>query len=90
MARDLGEYLSIIGQIIAYIIAVILIVQILRALLGGTWEIENIILAIVIFNLTISFGIGGYLIHLNNKVSKVDKKIHGHIEWHRGRDNKND
>jgi len=88
MVSDFGEFLSIAGQITAYIIALILIAQILRALFGGTWEIENIILAIVIFNLTVSFGIGGYLLHLNNKVSKVDKKMYGHIEWHRGRDSK--
>jgi len=77
MVSDFGEFLSIAGQIIAYILVLILVVQILRTLFGGTWEIENIILAIVIFNLTISFGMGRYLIHINNKISTVDKKCMG-------------
>lgn len=86
--KDIGEFLSIIAQIAAYILGLILIVQIVRLILGGSWEIEDVILAIVIFNLTITFGIGGYLIHLHNIISRVDKKLHGHIEWHRGSEDK--
>lgn len=88
MAKDSGEILSLIGQFLAYLIGIIIIIQIFRILFGGTWEIENIILAIVIFNLTITFSIGGYLLSLNNKISKIDKKIHGHIEWHKGKDSR--
>ena len=87
--REINETLSIIAQIVAYLIAIIIAIQILRTLIGGTWEIENIILALVIFNLTIAFGIGGYLLHLNNKISNVERKIHGHIEWHKGKIIKN-
>ena len=86
MAREIGEILSLIGQLLAYIIGIIVIIQILRSLFGGTWEIENTILAIVVFNLTITFSMVGYLFILNNKMSRIDKKIHGHIEWHKGRD----
>jgi len=73
------EVTSIIAQVIAYILAIILIIQIVRAILGGTWAVEDIILALLIFNLTITFGIGGYLISLNNKIS-------GHLGWHKGKE----
>ncbi len=49
---------------------------------------STLLLTMVIFNLIVSFGIGGYLIHLNNKISSVDKKMHGHFQWHKGRDSK--
>ena len=83
--RDIGKILFTLAQIIAYIIAAIIIMQMIKKLAGGSWEIEDIILALVILNLTITFGIGGYLIHLNNKIAGVDRKIHGHIEWHKGK-----
>ena len=88
MAWEIGEILSLIGQLLAYIIGIIVIIQILRSLFGGTWEIENTILAIVVFNLTITFSMVGYLFILNNKISRIDKKIHGHIEWHKGKDSR--
>lgn len=81
---DFGETIALIGQIVAYILGVIIIIQILKALFGGTWQIEDIILALVILNLTITFGVGGYLIHLNNKISTVNTKLEGHFGWHRG------
>lgn len=89
MAKDSSEILSLIGQFLAYLLGIIIIIQILRSLFGGTWEIENLILAIVIFNLTITFSLGGYLLNsnrnLNSKIANIDKKIHGHIEWHKGK-----
>ena len=88
MAWEIGEVLSLIGQLLAYIIGIIVIIQILRSLFGGTWEIENTILAIVVFNLSITFSMVGYLFILNNKISRIDKKIHGHIEWHKGKDSR--
>ncbi len=78
---DIYETLSIIAQIAAYIIAIIIAIQIIRILLGGSWEIESVILALLVLNLTITFSI-------INKISRVEKIIHGHIEWHKGRDNK--
>ncbi len=92
MAWEIGEVLFLIGQLLAYIIGIIVIIQILRSLFGGTWEIENTILTIVVFNLTITFSLGGYLLNsnrsLNSKIANIDKKIHGHIEWHRGKDSR--
>lgn len=87
MSKQIDD-IALIGQILAYILGAIVIIQILRALFGGTWEIEDIILAIAIFNLTITFSIGGYLLTINNKISDLDKRLHGHIEWHKGKDSK--
>lgn len=87
---DFWELISLVSQLFAYLIALILIAQIIRTILGGSWQIEDIILALVIFNLTIGFGIGigGYLIHLNNKISEVDSKLEGHFGWHKGQDSR--
>ncbi len=88
MKFGFGEIASFIGQLLAYVLAVILVIQILKFIFGGSWGIEEIILALVIFNLTISFGIGGYLINLNNKISDINTKVEGHFGWHKGVDNK--
>lgn len=81
MKLSTGGLIAFVGQLLAYILAVILVIQILKFIFGGSWEIEEVILALVIFNLTITFGVGGYLISLNNKVS-------GHFGWHRGMNDK--
>ena len=92
--KNIGKTLSIVAQIVAYILAIIIIVQLLKSIYGGTWEIENVILALVAFNFTLSVGITGYLfnlnnsiLHLNNRISEVDKTIHGHLEWHKAKNN---
>lgn len=84
---DLSKFIAIAGQILAYIIAIILIIQILKLLIGGSWAIEDIILGLIILNLTITFGIGSYLINLSNKISDVNTKVEGHIKWHKGVNN---
>ncbi|HLC85813.1 MAG TPA: hypothetical protein VJG30_00810 [Candidatus Nanoarchaeia archaeon] len=84
--------LILIAQTAAYLIAGIILFQIIKYLLGGIWPIEEIILAFTIFNLTAIFGLLGYIININSNLSKrmssVDKNLHGHMEWHRGNDNR--
>jgi len=84
----LSKTIPIIAQIIAYIFAAIALFQIISAIRGGTWAAEDIVLSLVISNLGASFGVVGYLINLNNKISDVDRKIDSHLGWHRGRDDK--
>ena len=86
MGKDIGQIFYIVSQILAYILAAILIIQLLRLIFGGSWAVEEVILALVIFNLIMSFGIGGYLIHVNNKIAKVDSKFTGHFGWHKGKE----
>lgn len=68
---------TIFGIYVAY--------QIVKILLGGSWGVEDAILALVVLNITITFG---SLIHSNSRLSKLESKLHGHIEWHRGKDSK--
>lgn len=82
--KNAGKIITIIAQVIAYILAIILIIEITKSIFGGSWQIEEIILGLIIFNLTITFGIGTYIISLNNKISSVNTKIVGHITWHGG------
>jgi len=83
---DLWGILGIIAQIIAYVIGIAAIIQIIKIILGGSWEVEEAILALIGVNITISFGIMSYLINQNSKISRIDKTIHSHIQWHKGRD----
>ncbi len=84
--KDILESLSIAAQISAYILGIIAAIQIIKIILGGSWVIEDVILALVILTVTICFGIMGYFININNRISKVEKIVHGHIQWHRGKE----
>jgi len=56
----------LLGIFIAY--------QLLRAILGGSWQIETIIIALLIFNLGLTW--------------KLSLKLEGHMNWHKFRDEK--
>jgi len=84
--KDFGSVIFIFSLIVVLVFAIILIIQIFKIIFGGSWRIEDVILALVVFNLTICFGIGGYLINLNNKILNVNTKLQGHLSWHRGKE----
>ncbi len=79
--RNVLKWVIIIAQLFAYVLAGILIVQLWKSLVGGTWVVENVMLALLILNLTLTFGLYG-------KIAKVNTKIEGHISWHRGQASK--
>ena len=56
--------LILLGLFIAY--------QLLRAIIGGTWQTEALIIALVIFNLGLTW--------------KLSMKLEGHINWHNLKD----
>jgi len=58
--------LILLGIFIAY--------QLLRAILGGSWQIETIIIALLIFNLGLTWN--------------LSLKLEGHMNWHKFRDEK--
>lgn len=70
-------------RMLFYLLAIILVYQIIRSLFGGTWEIEDLILGLVILNLTITFT-------LLSLFYDVKGKIEGHIKWHEGFDKRKD
>lgn len=90
MKRSGAEIIAITAQIAAYILGAIIIVQILRIILGGSWKVEDAILALLVLNITLTFGLFGYFINsntvLNDKISSVNTKIEGHLEWHKGKE----
>lgn len=90
--RDIGKIVAIIAQIIVYALAVVIAIQIIKKLQGGSWAIEDIMLSLIIANLTMTFGLIGYLLHtssaLSNKIASIDREIHGHLEWHKGMQSK--
>ena len=60
--------LIIFGLFIAY--------QLLRVILGGSWQFESLIIAFLVFN----FGI---LWKINNNLWRLDSKFVRHIDWHK-------
>lgn len=58
--------LILLGLFIAY--------QLLRAIFGGSWQTESLIIALLIFNLGLTW--------------KLNMKFEGHIGWHRAQDRK--
>lgn len=55
--------LIILGLFIAY--------QLLKAIFGGSWETESLIISLLVFNLGLTWRIG--------------MKLEGHIAWHRAK-----
>jgi len=55
--------LVLLGLFIAY--------QLLVAILGGSWETESLIIALVIFNLGLTW--------------RISMKMEGHIGWHKAK-----
>ncbi|MAF50714.1 MAG: hypothetical protein CMH64_01355 [Nanoarchaeota archaeon] len=65
--------LILFGLFIAY--------QLLRIILGGSWQTESVILAFLIFNLGLTWKI-------NSGFGKLNAKLEGHLGWHKGKDSK--
>ena len=65
--------------IFSLILGTIVIYQIIRILFGGSWNIEQAILTLVVINISISLWVA-------KMIFKVDKKLHGHIQWHKGKE----
>jgi len=56
--------LILLGLFIAY--------QLLRAILGGSWQTESLIIGLLIFNLGLTW--------------RLSMKFEGHIAWHKVKD----
>lgn len=75
--NSLIYWTRILAQVFFYLITILVIIQMVRMILGGSWTIENVILALVIANLTLTVTLMGMLYQVNNKLSN-------HMGWHRG------
>jgi hypothetical protein len=50
--------------------------QLIRAILGGSWETEGLIIALLVFNLGLTW-------KLTINILKLNMKFDGHIDWHK-------
>lgn len=63
--------LIILGLFIAY--------QLLRAIIGGSWQTEGLIIALLVFNF-------GLIWKMSINLVKLDMKFNRHIGWHKEKD----
>ena len=63
--------LILFGLFIAY--------QLIRAILGGSWETEGLIIALLLFNLGLTWKI-------TFNILKLDMKFERHISWHKSKE----
>ena len=61
-----NEKLEKVVEILLVLFGLYLLIQILRKILGGTWSTEDIIIALLIFNLGCTFTIGIMLTQLKS------------------------
>lgn len=71
MSKELSNK---IVNIILFLLGIFIIYQILRAIFGGSWQTESILIALVIFNLGLTW--------------RTNTKLEGHLGWHKGRESK--
>ena len=61
-------------EIILFLLGVFIAYQLLKKILGGSWQTESLIIGLLIFNLGITW--------------RLNSKFEGHIGWHKGKDTK--
>ena len=83
----MGKILGVISGIalaLSILLIVLILYQLIKIILGGSWDIQDITLALLILIITLIFGLAGYIINISSKLANVDKILHGHIQWHKG------
>lgn len=71
---EFEDIIKIIGQIIFIIIIILVGYQIIRAILGGTWPTENIIIAGMGIIMGGLFVIVGFLINHSKTIGKIEER----------------
>ncbi len=61
-------------DIVLILLGVFIAIQIMLAIIGGSWQIESLIIALIIFNLGLTWNIA--------------MKLEKHISWHKAKDKK--
>lgn len=59
-----------------------LIIEIVRKIFGGSLDYEDLVIGLLVANLS-------YVIALHIKVSDINAKLSGHLGWHKGKGEKN-
>jgi len=55
--------------------------ELLRKILGYSLGFEELAIALLVANI-------GYSFYLKDSINKIDKKLSGHIGWHKGKNEK--
>ena len=63
-------------EIILIIFGLFIAYQLLRAIIGGSWQAESLIIAFLVFNFTLIW-------KLNTNILKLDSKFERHITRHK-------
>ena len=63
-------------DIILILFGLFIIYQLLKKIVGGSWQSEGLIIALLIFNM-------GLIWKLSMNFYKLDMKFDGHIKWHK-------
>ncbi len=66
-------------DIVLILFGLFLAYQLLRAIFGGTWQTESLIIAFLVFNF-------GLLWKLNMSLLKLNMKFEGYVNWHKTKD----
>ncbi len=80
MAKDLSDLITDLLRIAYIFIMVYVAYQVLRAVLGGTWATENIIIAGVGIVMAGMFVIVGFLISQARMIGKLEERINGVVQ----------
>lgn len=73
----ISKIITIVVLILSYILALIVIYQVTKAIFGGTWPTENILVVLAILNLTATLSMMGLLMDTRSKLYEL-------IGWRKG------
>ena len=62
--------------------------ELLRKILGYSLDFEELVTILLVANIGYSFYHSHTLIKIKDSVNKIDKKLSGHIGWHKGKNEK--
>lgn len=62
--------------------------ELIRKVLGYSLGFEELMIALLVANIGYSFYHSHALIKIKDSVNKIDKKLSGHIGWHKGKNEK--
>jgi len=75
-----------------FIFLLYVIFELIRKIIGGSLMFEELITTFIVINIGYSFYLSRHLARnmgsIKDSIHHIDKKISGHIEWHKGKDEK--
>ena len=71
------EFLSrvLYWALVAFVVLVI--IQVMRKIIGGSWATEAVIITLLVANI-------GYSFALKSSLAKIESKLSEHLGWHNG------